>query len=99
VVMGGGDGGGRGGKRGEVRKSYGFWEDWEVHRAMTAFTLYSANFCWCVRTLREEIIPQKRYRRRTAAMAAGLADHVWTLKEGLLFPGTKRYQLPPFRKP
>jgi hypothetical protein len=31
-------------------------------------------------------------------MVAGLADHVWTLKEWLLFPSTKRYQLPPFRK-
>src|SRR5262245_32606911 len=79
-------------------KTYRFSKDWEVHRAMTVFTLYSANFCWCVRTLREEIIPRKRYRQRTAAMAAGLADHVWTLKEWLLFPSTKRYQLPPFRK-
>jgi IS1 family transposase len=82
----------------KVRKTYRFSKDWDIHRAMTAFTLYSANFCWCVRTLREEIIPKKRYRQRTAAMVAGLADHVWTLKEWLLFPSTKRYQLPPFRK-
>ena len=66
---------------------------------MTYFTLYSANFCWSVRTLREEVIPNKRYRQRTPAMAAGLTDHVWTLEEWLLFPTTKRYQLPPFRKP
>lgn len=82
----------------KVRKTYRFSKDWDVHRAMTAFTLYSANFCWAIRTLREEVAP-KRYRQRTAAMAAGLADHVWTLKEWLLFPSTDRYKLPPFRKP
>jgi IS1 family transposase len=81
----------------KVRKTYRFSKDWEVHRAMTVFTLYSANFCWCVRTLREEIIPKKCYRRRTAAMVAGLTDHVWTLKEWLLFTSTKRYKLSPFR--
>jgi hypothetical protein len=78
----------------KVRKSYRFSKDWEVHRAMTVFTLYSANFCWAVRTLREEILPKKKYRQRTA-MAAALTDHVWTLKEWLLFPGTKRYKLSP----
>ena len=80
----------------KVRKTYRFSKDWDVHRAMTAFTLYSANYCWAVRTLREETAP-KRYRQRTAAMAAGLTDHVWSLKEWLLFPSTKRYRLPPFR--
>lgn len=82
----------------KVRKTQRFSKDWEVHRAMTFFTLYSANFCWAVRTLREEIIPRKRYRQRTAAMVAGLADHVWTLKEWLLFPSTKRYKLPRFSR-
>jgi IS1 family transposase len=82
----------------KVRKTYRFSKDWEVHRAMTFFTLYSANFCWCVRTLREEIVPKKHYRPRTAAMVAGLTDHVWTLKEWLLFPGTKRYKLPPLSR-
>jgi hypothetical protein len=79
----------------KARKTYRFSKDWEVHQAMTFFTLSSANFCWAVRTLREEIIPKKRYRRRTAAMVAGLTDHVWTLKEWLLFPSTKRYKLSP----
>jgi len=69
----------------KVRKTYRFSKDWEVHRAMTAFTLYSANFCWCVRTLREG----NRflgYNPRTPAMAAGLTDHVWSLREWLTFP-------------
>jgi hypothetical protein len=80
----------------KVRKTYRFSKDWDVHRAMTAFTLYSANYCWAVRTLREETAPN-RYRQRTAAMAAGLTDHVWSLKEWLLFSSTNRYRLPPFR--
>jgi hypothetical protein len=80
----------------KVRKAYRFSKDWEVHQAMTAFPLYSANSCWPVRTLREEIAP-KRYRQRTAAMVAGLTDQVWTLKEWLLFPSTKRHRLPPLR--
>jgi IS1 family transposase len=80
----------------KARKTYRFSKDWEVHRAMTFFTLYSGNFCWAVRTLREEVVPRKRYRQRTAAMVAGLTDHVWTLKEWLLFPSTKRYKVSPF---
>src|SRR5262249_22552563 len=79
----------------KVRKTYRFSKDWGVHEALTYFTLYSSNFCWCVRTLREEVAP-KRYRQRTPALAAGLADHVWRLEEWLLFPATTRYKLPPF---
>jgi hypothetical protein len=29
---------------------------------------------------------KRRYRKRTPAMAAGLADHVWTVGELLSFP-------------
>jgi len=64
-----------------------------VHVARTYFTQYRYNFCWWVRTLREEIGP-KHYRPRTPAMAAGLADHGWSLEEWLLFPGNNRYKLP-----
>jgi IS1 family transposase len=77
----------------KARKTYRFSKDWGVHAAMTCFTLYSYNFCWCVRTLRERTGPQ-RYRQRTPAMAAGLADHVWSLEEWLLFPSSNRYKLP-----
>ena len=79
----------------KVRKTYRFSKDWEVHEAMTHFTLYSSNFCSPVRTLRQRVAP-KRYRQRTPAMAAGLADHVWSLEEWLLFPSTKRYKLSAF---
>ena len=77
----------------KVRKTYRFSKDWEVHAAMSYFTQYSYNFCWCVRTLREAIGP-RRYRPRTPAMAAGLTDHVWSLEEWLLFPSNNRYKLP-----
>jgi hypothetical protein len=67
------------------RKTYRFSKDLDMHEALTAFTMYSYNFCWPVRTLRQEVGP-RRYRQRTPAMAAGLADHVWTLREWLSFP-------------
>lgn len=81
----------------KVRKTYRFSKDWGAHAALTYFTLYSANFCWCVRTLREEVAP-KRYRQRTPALAAGLADHVWSLEEWLVFPSNTRYKLPPLSR-
>jgi IS1 family transposase len=69
----------------KARKTYRFSKDWCVHEAMTYFTLYSYNFCWPVRTLR---VCQEdgRWQRRTPAMAAGLADHVWSLREWVTFP-------------
>jgi hypothetical protein len=71
------------------RKTYRFSKDWEVHAAVTAFTMYSYNFCWAVRTLRERD-GQGHWRQRTPAMVAGLADHVWTLEEWLTLPGVQR---------
>jgi len=34
----------------KVRKSYAFSKEWEVHRAATAFSDFSYNFCWPVET-------------------------------------------------
>jgi hypothetical protein len=73
----------------KVRKSYGFSKDWEVHEAVSYFTLYSYNFCWPVRALRQRG-EGGRWQQRTPAMAAGLADHVWSLCEWLCFPGVQR---------
>lgn len=67
------------------RKTYRFSKDWRFHEAATYFTMYSYNFCWPVRTLREPI-GEGRYRKRTPAMAAGLADHVWSLPEWISLP-------------
>jgi hypothetical protein len=73
----------------KVRKAYTFSKDWRVHEAMTYFTMYSYNFCWPVRTLNERD-DMGRLRRRTPAMAAGLADHVWTMCEWVTTPCVQR---------
>jgi IS1 family transposase len=73
----------------KVRRTYTFSKDWRVHEAMTYFTMYSDNFCWPVRTLRERD-DGGPWRRRTPAMAAGLADHVWTMREWITMPGVQR---------
>jgi hypothetical protein len=73
----------------KVRKTYTFSKDWGVHEAMTYLTKYSYNFCWPVRTLRERDT-DGRWRQRTPAMAAGLADHVWTMREWIRMPGVQR---------
>jgi IS1 family transposase len=78
----------------KVRKTYRFSKDWGMHEALTYFTMYSANFCCPVRTLREEIRP-KRYRQRSPALAAGLTDHIWSLEEWVRLPSTDRHKLPP----
>jgi hypothetical protein len=73
----------------KVRKSYCFSKNWDVHEAVTYFTMYSYNFCWPVRTLRVREA-DGHWRQRTPAMAAGLSDHIWTLTEWLTFPGVQR---------
>ncbi len=72
----------------KVRKSYAFSKDWDVHRAATEFSYFSYNFCWPVRTLREQD-SEGRWRPRTPAMVAGLTDHVWPLSEWLAFPAVQ----------
>jgi IS1 family transposase len=74
----------------KVRKTYTFSKDWRVHEAMTYFTIYSYNFCWPVRTL-DEHTDGGRVRKRSPAMAAGLADHVWTMREWVTMPCIQRH--------
>jgi hypothetical protein len=64
----------------KVRKTHTFSKDWRVYESMTYFTMYSHNFGWPVRTLnvRDDT---GRIPRRTPAMAAELANHVWTMRE------------------
>ena len=71
------------------RKTYRFSKGWAAHAAATALTMYSYNFCWPVRTLRQRQW-SGGWRQRTPAMAAGLADHVWPLEEWLTLPGVQR---------
>jgi hypothetical protein len=69
----------------KVRKTYAFSKDWEVHRAASVFSYFSYNFCWPVRTLRVRG-EHGRWQKRTPAMAAGLADRVWSLSEWVTYP-------------
>jgi hypothetical protein len=72
----------------KVRKTDTFSKDWRVHESMTDFTMYSYNFCWPVRTL-EYRAEDGRVRKRSSAMAAGLADHVWTMRERITMPSVQ----------
>jgi hypothetical protein len=67
-----------------VRKTLSFSKELRLLKAASALedTLY--NFTRPVRTLRVELAnPSKhaRWQQRTPAMAAGLTDHIWTVKE------------------
>jgi IS1 family transposase len=67
----------------KVRKSYCFSKVCDAHRAATCLSMYIYNFCWAVRTLRR---PDGQPGACTPAMAARLADHVWTIREWLTYP-------------
>ncbi len=67
------------------RRTYRFSKDWHYHEAANYFIMYSYNFCWPVRTLREPV-GGGPYRKRTPAMAAGLTAHVWSITEWISFP-------------
>ena len=73
----------------KARRTYCFSKHWDVHEAVTYFTMYSYNFCWPVRTLRVRDT-QGNWQHRTPALAAGLTDHVWSLAEWLTFPAVQR---------
>jgi hypothetical protein len=66
------------------RKTYGFSRSKRMHDCATYFVSYSYNFCWAVRTLR--VKQDGTWQPRTPAMAAGLTDHVWSLREWLTYP-------------
>jgi IS1 family transposase len=73
----------------KARKTYRFSKDWQIHQAAGYFTYYTYNFCWPVRTLAQPLddrTGKAKYRPRTPAMAAGLTDHAWELKEWLEYP-------------
>ena len=74
----------------KARKTYRFSKDWRYHEAVTYLTLYAYNFCWPVRTLatRDD---RGRRQTRSPAMAAGLADHVWTMAEWLSLPAVRHF--------
>jgi hypothetical protein len=69
------------------RKAYTFSKGLSFHEACTWLVVVWYNFGWCVRTLRQKVQEDPpRYHYRTPAMAAGLADHAWTMHELLSYP-------------
>jgi IS1 family transposase len=69
------------------RKAYTFSKGLSFPAACTWLVVVWYNFGWCVRTLREKVQAEPpRYHYRTPAMAAGLADHAWAMRELLCYP-------------
>ena len=74
----------------KIRRTYRFSKDWDLHQAATYFIAYRYNFCGPVRTLRRQGAEGAWSPPGTPAMAAGLADHVWTLEEWVSLPAVER---------
>jgi hypothetical protein len=66
-----------------ARKTLGFSKALGMYRASAAWEDLVYNFARPLKTLRVEIHndPKRRWKPRTPAMAAGLTDHIWTVKE------------------
>ncbi len=66
-----------------VRQTLGFSKDLACYRASAAFEDAVYNLVRPLKTLRQRVADQagRRWQPRTPAMAAGLTDHIWTLKE------------------
>ena len=69
-----------------VRKTLAYSKDPDMYHASAAWEDCCYNLTRPLKTLRLELVdhPKRRWLPRTPAMAAGLTDHVWTVKE-LLF--------------
>ena len=68
----------------QVRKTLAFSKARRYHRWMSWLSVGLYNFCRAHRSLR--IKETDRVTHRSPAMAAGLADHIWTIREWLLTP-------------
>lgn len=71
-----------------VRKTLSFSKELHLLKAASALEDALYNFTRPLKTLRlelEEQTGQARWQQRTPAMAAGLVDHIWTVKELLHF--------------
>jgi hypothetical protein len=66
-----------------VRKTLGYSKIVEMHRAAAIWEDIVYNLVRPLKTLRLEVFndPMRRWLPRTPAMAAGLTDHIWTVKE------------------
>ena len=78
-----------------VRKTLSFSKELEMLTAASTWEDGVYNLTRTVKTLRVETAqPGRRYERRSPAMAAGLTDHLWTIKELLwtVVPPTRSTQ-------
>jgi hypothetical protein len=66
-----------------TRKTLAFSKSLEMYRASAAWEDAIYNLVRPLKTLRQEVFddPNRRWKPRTPAMAAGLTDHIWTIKE------------------
>ena len=66
-----------------TRKTLAFSKQLKMYRASAAWEDLVYNFARPLETLRVEVFddPKRRWQPRTPAMAAGLTDHIWTVKE------------------
>jgi hypothetical protein len=66
-----------------TRKTLAYSKDVEMYRASAAWEDLYYNLAWEHKSLRVEIFgdPQRKWQQRSPAMAAGLTDHIWTVKE------------------
>ena len=74
-----------------TRKTHAFAKTIATWDALLSLALFSHNWCLSHGALRQALATpepgtQRRYHRRSPAMALGLSDHVWSLSEFLLRP-------------
>jgi hypothetical protein len=69
-----------------TRKTLAFSKDVEMYRASAAWEDVVYDLARSLKTLRMEIVgdPKRRWEQRSPAMASGLTDHIWTVKELLM---------------
>jgi len=68
-----------------VRKTLSFSKEIEMHRASCAWEDWVYNLTRSNKSLRSDSAESKRrWTQRSPAMAAGLTDHIWTIKEILM---------------
>jgi hypothetical protein len=68
-----------------VRKTLSYSKQLELLEAACAWEDWVYNLTRSVKTLQVEVnAAQRRWQPRTPAMAAGLTDHIWTVKELLM---------------
>jgi len=75
------------------RNTYAFSKRLAEHKAMSWLMLTHHNFCWKHRMLRVSLSGQ-RYAQRSPAVAAGIAEHVWSVEELLTRQVLKRSGAP-----